>query len=419
MAEQPFSYLPEPARTLVRRAYRQVPADLRGELQTWLPYALNDAGSARDLLGFITDNYVAAFSQKRMRIAIVGPANTGKSTLYNGFLPEGALLALVTPEPGDTRDAQVSEGRLFTLVDTPPADAKAPERDIALDAARAADFLFTVFDASAGVSAADQRLFDELKALGKPYLVLLNKMDLVAKKDRDRVLDSAAATLGMDRAQIIPISAMTGQNLGRVALAVAQTDPRVLTLIGEALPEYRAKLAWQRTVQAASASAAVALIPLPLADIVPLLGIQTGLVLTIARIYGYEMSLDRAKELIVTFGLGFIARSIWRQLSKFLGVPGWILSAAIAAAATVAMGYIAILWFERGERPSQEAIEKLMRDITVYLRDGLGRLRLKRSDGAGMRKQVVELLEEMPSTLRPQRNAPTMALPQEEDDEDS
>jgi hypothetical protein len=83
------------------------------------------------------------------------------------------------------------------------------------------------------------------------------------------------------------------------------------------------------------------------------------------------------------------------------------------------MGYIAILWFERGERPSQEAIEKLMRDVAIYLRDGLGRLRLKRSDGAGMRKQVVELLEEMPSTLRPQRNAPTMALPQEEDDEDS
>jgi predicted GTPase len=124
MTEQPFSYLPEPARTLVRRAYRQVPADLRGELQTWLPYALNDAGSAFDLLGFITDNYVAAFSQTRMKIAIVGPANTGKSTLYNEFLPEGATLALVTPEPGDTVDAQESEGRLFTLVDTPAADAK-------------------------------------------------------------------------------------------------------------------------------------------------------------------------------------------------------------------------------------------------------------------------------------------------------
>ena len=416
MAEQPFSYLPEPARTLVRRAYRQVPADLRGELQTWLPYALNDAGSAFDLLGFITDNYVAAFSQTRMKIAIVGPANTGKSTLYNEFLPEGATLALVTPEPGDTVDAQESEGRLFTLVDTPAADAKAPERETAFDAARAADFLLIVFDAAAGVSPADRRLLDDLKALGKPFLVLLNKMDLVAKTDRDRVLDAAAATLDMDRAQIIPISAQTGQNLGRVAIAVAQTDPRVLTLIGEALPEYRAKLAWQRTVQAASAAAAVALIPLPLADIVPLLGIQTGLVLTIARIYGYEMSMDRAKELIVTFGLGFIARSVWRQFSKFLGVPGWILSAAIAAAATVAMGYIAVLWFERGERPSQEAIERLMRDVSLYLRNGLGRLRLRRSDGASMRKQVTELLEEMPSTLRPPRTASTIESPEDADE---
>ncbi len=34
MAEQPFSYLPEPARTLVRKAYRQVPADLRGVIDS-------------------------------------------------------------------------------------------------------------------------------------------------------------------------------------------------------------------------------------------------------------------------------------------------------------------------------------------------------------------------------------------------
>jgi small GTP-binding protein len=394
---------------------------MRGDLQTWLPYALHDAGGARDLFGFITDNYKAAFGHTRMKIAIVGPANVGKSTLYNQFTPRSSEPAEVGSAPGATRENRESDGNLFTLVDTPGADAVGQvgerEQEIAFEAARESDFLLIVFDAAAGILHSDRRLFDELKALGKPYIVLLNKIDLISKRDRDRVLDTTAAALDMDRAELIDVSATTGHNLGRVVLAVAQTDPRVLTLIGEALPEYRSRLAWQRIIQAASASAGVALIPLPLADIVPLFGIQTGLVLTIARIYGYEMSMDRAKELIATFGLGFLARIIWRQLSKMLGVPGWILSAAIAAATTVAMGYVAILWFERGERPSQEALEKLTRDVTVYLRDGLARMSLKRQDGAGLRKQVVELLEEMPAALRPPRKprsgpADVMALPE-------
>jgi GTP-binding protein Era len=400
-----FSYIPEPARSVVRAAWRQVPPDLRGDLQAWLPYALRDAGSARDLFGFITDNYRVAFDRSRIRVAIVGPANAGKSTLYNQFVRNEGDRAVVGAEPGTTRENRESTGNLFILVDTPGADAVgavgAPEREKALAAARDAAVLIVVFDAQAGISQPDRAMFDAFKALRVPYVVTLNKMDLVAKRDRDRVLDAAAEALGMDRAEIIEIGAKEGTNLGRVVLAVAQTDYRLLTTIGESLPEYRAKLAWQRIVTAASASASVALIPLPLADIVPLLGIQTGLVLSIARIYGYEITVGRAKELLAAFGVAFLARSVFRQLSKMLGVPGWLLSAAVAGAATVGIGYASVLWFERGERPSQEALEKITRDVSVHLRDRLLALRLKRADGATLREQVRAALEDLPSLLRP------------------
>ena len=67
--------------------------------------------------------------------------------------------------------------------------------------------------------------------------------------------------------------------MGSVVLAVAQVEPRLLISLADALPAYRSKLAWQRTIRPATAAASVALIPLPLADVVPLLGVQTGLVL--------------------------------------------------------------------------------------------------------------------------------------------
>jgi len=400
-----FPYVPEPARSLVRAAWKQVPPDLRGDLQTWLPYALRDVGSARDLFGFITENYRTAFDQSQLTIAIVGPVNAGKSTLYNQFTSRRDELSEVSPVPGTTRENLESDEGLFRLVDTPGADAAGgsggAERAIAFRAAREADVLIIMFDASVGIGRSERALFDDLTAIGNPFVVVLNKMDLVPKRDRDAVLDAAAKSLDMDRAEIIDTVALDGTHLGRVVLAVAQTDSRLLNLIGEALPEYRSRLAWQRIIQAASASAGVALIPLPFADIVPLLGIQTGLVLALARIYGYDITMARAKELIAAFGIGFLARSVYRQLSKLLGVPGWLLSGAVAAAATVAIGYGASLWFERGERPSQETLEKVTRDVSVYLRDWLVGLRLKRADGATLREQVAAGLKGFPSVLRP------------------
>ncbi len=403
MNDDLFTNVPGPARGVVLRAWQQLPPDVRGDLQLWLPYALRDVGSSRELFGFITDNYRHAFDRSELTVAIVGPANAGKSTLYNQFTVRRDDRAATSPVPGTTLENQATREGLFTVVDTPGAATAGPAgedaRTTAFTAARTADLLVIVFDAAQGIRPSDKQLFDALVGLGRPYVVVLNKMDLIETKDVDAVLDAAAATLGMDRAHIIPISALEGDNLGKLVLAVVQAHPRLLTLIATALPEYRSRLAWQRIIAAASAAASVALIPLPLADMVPLLGIQTGLVLTIARIYGYSVTLARARELIVAFGVGFLARSVYRQLTKFLGAPGWIVSAAVAASATVAIGYSTTLWFERGKRPSREEMSKVMTDVGGYLRDALMSLRLSKPDGASVKTQVQQALKEMPSAV--------------------
>ncbi len=49
----------------------------------------------------------------------------------------------------------------------------------ALRAAKDADFLIILFDAIQGIKKTEKEIFDELKELGKPFIIALNKIDLV------------------------------------------------------------------------------------------------------------------------------------------------------------------------------------------------------------------------------------------------
>jgi small GTP-binding protein len=59
----------------------------------------------------------------KRRVTIVGPANVGKSTLYNQLIRNAAGRAEVSAVPGTTRVSQTADAGLFAVVDTPGADA--------------------------------------------------------------------------------------------------------------------------------------------------------------------------------------------------------------------------------------------------------------------------------------------------------
>jgi small GTP-binding protein len=411
---------PEPARQVLSQAWSNVSQPQREELLGWLPLMPASVRPMKDILSFVLDSWTPVVGTKE-RIAVVGPANVGKSTLFNQLVQKGEDRAAVSPVPGTTRENQEADAGLFSVVDTPGADAAgavgARERETAFEAARSADFLVIVFEATRGIGRHDKELFDDLAMLGKPFIVVLNKIDLVNKGDRGRVLEGAATVLGLDQSQILDTVATDGTNVGRVILAIAKAEPKLLAAIGTALPEYRSRLAWQRIVPAAGAAAAVGLIPLPFADVIPLLGIQSGLVLSIARIYGFEVTFVRAKELIATFGIGFAARTVFHELAKFSGVPGWLLSAAIAASTTVTIGYASTVWFAEGERVSPQVLNKLMRDLSAYLRDQLKDLARKKPDEGTLVQRITQSLRELPEQLRPdalrKRNEGDSALSKE------
>jgi len=392
-----LDHFPQEVQDTIRMVWNALGSDEQNRFLSLISAIPTDAGLIKGLVKLSTSQVRQTFGRKHS-IAILGPANVGKSTLYNQMVRRKQDSAEVGPLPGTTRETQQADAGLFTVVDTPGTDAVGSlgehEHALALQAAEEADFLILVYDAIQGIKRTELELFHELADLKKPFIVVLNKIDLVNRKDLTGVISQAAANLGLKPEQVIPVAARDGKNLARVLLAIAATEPEMVAALGQALPEYRWQLAWHSIVRAASISAAVALAPLPVIDFVPLVITQSIMVLGIARIYNYRITPQRATELVTTFGLGFLARTIFQELARLEGIPGWLLSAAIAASTTVVMGYAAIQWFEKGQKLSSETLKRLTRAMTASMLDTLKSLGKRKPSRQALEARIRGSLQE-------------------------
>ena len=117
-------------------------------------------------------------------VAIVGRPNVGKSTLFNVLTRSHA--AIVADVPGVTRDRQYGYSRVgrvpCVLIDTGgliehPTGLEAQMRLQTEKAVDEADRLIFVLDARAGLTAQDQFIARELRRIGKPVVLALNKAE--------------------------------------------------------------------------------------------------------------------------------------------------------------------------------------------------------------------------------------------------
>ncbi|MXZ60029.1 MAG: ribosome biogenesis GTPase Der [Acidobacteria bacterium] len=169
-----------------------------------------------------------------LRVAIVGRANVGKSTLLNRFC--GFERALVSAVAGTTRDP-VDEriavaGREVVLVDT--AGIRRGARRRSLDAFEEADALavlmsekairrarvsLLITDAVKGPTARDAQIARLIEDAGSSVVVLLNRWDLVtsrAARWAELRLDVRERLRHIGHAPILRMSAMTGQGTAAI-----------------------------------------------------------------------------------------------------------------------------------------------------------------------------------------------------------
>ena len=148
-------------------------------------------------------------------VAIIGRPNVGKSALFNRIIGEDE--AIVSEEAGTTRDRHFAKaewnGRAFWLVDTGGLsdDPNAPmDREIRQQVATAieeADMMLFVVDANAGLHPSDHRVAEMIRATGKPWMLVANKVD-----DPSRVDFYEFYNLGAG--DPFPVSAQNGKNSG-------------------------------------------------------------------------------------------------------------------------------------------------------------------------------------------------------------
>ena len=103
---------------------------------------------------------------------------------------------------------------------------------------------------------------------------------------------------------------------------------------------------------AALLSGAIAVEPVPFADVLLITPVQAKMVLHIGKIYGYEIdqarALDIAKELGATIAYGFAARQIMRGVVKTIApIIGGVVTAPLVYGWTYGLGRLAQRYFER------------------------------------------------------------------------
>ena len=186
-------------------------------------------------IGDVLDEVVSHFGggeeeeHDRLKIAVVGKPNAGKSSLVNRLL--GFERTIVTDIAGTTRDAIDTpfelDGQKYTLIDTAGIRRKKNVSDDveyysvlrASDAVRRADVCLLVVDSSEGLTEQDVKIIGYVHEQGKPSVIVMNKWDLIEKDTNtvNKFETKLKADLSfMDYFLSVYISAKTGQRAERV-----------------------------------------------------------------------------------------------------------------------------------------------------------------------------------------------------------
>ena len=157
--------------------------------------ASHGSGGVGDLLDMVTQDIEPSeelSNDGRIKIAIVGRPNVGKSSITNALLDENRVI--VSDISGTTRDSIDSkvtfEDKEYTLIDTAGIRKKSKvdwgvEKfavDRAIRSIREADVAVLVIDATEGITDQDKKISSIIQEAGKGMILAVNKWDLIEDK---------------------------------------------------------------------------------------------------------------------------------------------------------------------------------------------------------------------------------------------
>jgi len=203
----------------VAASHRRGMSTLMEEVAAILPLAKEETESEDD--------------RDRLRLAIVGRPNVGKSTLVNRMLGEERVMAY--DQPGTTRDSistfMEQAGTKYELIDTAGVRRRSRVTDVvekfsvikALQAIDRAHVVLLMLDAREGITDQDTTLLGHILQQGRALVIALNKWDGMEEYDRKQVLSEMDRRLQfVPWARQIRLSALHGSGLKELVKAVKE-----------------------------------------------------------------------------------------------------------------------------------------------------------------------------------------------------
>ncbi len=199
------------------------------------PYPISAANKIG--LGEMLDEVISYFGDageiqeedNRIRVAVVGKPNVGKSSLINKLIGENRLI--VSEAAGTTRDAVdtpvARNGKEYVFIDTAGLRRKNKIREDlerymiirAVGAVERADIVLLLIDALEGVTEQDAKIAGIAHDRGKAVIIAVNKWDAIEKDNKtvNKYTARIREVLSyMPYAEITFISALTGQRLPKL-----------------------------------------------------------------------------------------------------------------------------------------------------------------------------------------------------------
>ena len=180
------------------------------------PISAAHGENVRDLIDIALEQSVAApgdsaadgddTGERRIKVAVVGRPNVGKSTLVNALLGEERVIAF--DEPGTTRDAihlDFERGeRRYTVIDTAGVRRRGKVSETVekfsviktLQAIEDAHVVILLVDAEAGITEQDAHLAGHILEAGRALVVAINKWDTADTEQRASVKRDVERKLG-------------------------------------------------------------------------------------------------------------------------------------------------------------------------------------------------------------------------------
>ncbi|WP_213818542.1 [FeFe] hydrogenase H-cluster maturation GTPase HydF [Garciella nitratireducens] len=162
-------------------------------------------------------------SSERLHIGLFGKRNAGKSSVINAIT--GQKLAIVSEQKGTTTDPVYKAMEILpigpvVLIDTPGFDDQGQlgkqRIEKSMQVLNKVDMAILIIDGNLGISEDDYRWIEKFKEKNIPYLIVMNKLDLVKNADKkwENKLDF-----------IIWVSTRTGENIHKLKEEIGKIAP--------------------------------------------------------------------------------------------------------------------------------------------------------------------------------------------------